>query len=211
MMLARITDTLAAAGCAFPDISLLQPADPFLDTTGEDLRRRIFITAENSGAMLCLRPEFTVPVCIHHLENATGHRRYGYGGTVFRQRHDAPAEFVQAGYEDLGNPDRQQAEIECINTAAGLLSACGIEGTRFVLGDQSAFMAVLEALEIPEPWRKKLLRSFGDTALLKQQIEAMSSGETGGAGPLPEELAQALATGDQTSVAAVVTITEFHR
>ena len=65
-----------------PFVPILQDADPFLETAGEDMRRRIFITESASGAMQCLRPEFTIPICLTHAEKPG---RYAYGGTVVRQ------------------------------------------------------------------------------------------------------------------------------
>lgn len=44
------------------DTPVIQPAEPFLDMAGEDLRRRIFMTENERGESLCLRPEFTIPV-----------------------------------------------------------------------------------------------------------------------------------------------------
>jgi ATP phosphoribosyltransferase regulatory subunit len=49
------------------NIPILQPADPFLDMAGEDLRSRIFLTENEIGDSLCLRPEFTIPVCRNHI------------------------------------------------------------------------------------------------------------------------------------------------
>ena len=46
---------------------MLQPAEPFLDLSGEDIRRRMFVDPGRGGAELCLRPEYTIPVCREHL------------------------------------------------------------------------------------------------------------------------------------------------
>ncbi|MEM7068635.1 MAG: ATP phosphoribosyltransferase regulatory subunit [Pseudomonadota bacterium] len=199
-MLQTITSYLESTGCTFPEIGLLQPADPFLDTTGEDLRRRIFITQENSGAMLCLRPEFTVPVCLAHLQNSNPAARYAYGGSVFRQRSDEASEFIQAGYEDLGNSDTASADVECINTALGVMEACNKSGANLVLGDQSIFMKLLDALEIPDAWRKKLGRAFGDTELLRAQLDAMSQDNGAELQGLPRGVLAAIATQNQPKV-----------
>ena len=86
---------------------ILQPADPFLDMAGEDLRRRIFLTESETGQTLCLRPEFTVPVRLAHI----GARRPGRRAAIpisarcFRQRREGGNEFFQAGLEDLGDRD----------------------------------------------------------------------------------------------------------
>src|SRR6478736_4394129 len=97
------------------DTPVIQPAEPFLDIAGEDLRRRIFMTENETGASLCLRPEFTIPVCIQHIENATGTpKRYSYLGEVFRQRREGGNEFYQAGIEDLGTLDVASADARAI-------------------------------------------------------------------------------------------------
>ncbi|MFZ1814637.1 MAG: ATP phosphoribosyltransferase regulatory subunit [Rhizobiaceae bacterium] len=170
----RLLSFFAGRGCEMPAISLLQPADPFLDTAGEDLRRRIFITADQSGATLCLRPEFTIPVCLLHLERANGPARYGYTGTVFRQRRDEPNEFRQAGIEDLGNPDRVEADIASLSDCLSALQELGVGNPRLTLGDQSIFEAVLKGLDLPSAWQKRLSRAFGDRALLSADVARLS-------------------------------------
>ena len=86
---ADILAEFSARGTTRVDTPVIQPAEPFLDMAGEDLRRRIFMTENERGTSLCLRPEFTIPVCLRHIETATGTpKRYAYLGEVFRQRRD---------------------------------------------------------------------------------------------------------------------------
>ena len=69
-------------------------------------RRRIFLTESETGETLCLRPEFTIPVCLDHISSqAETPRRYAYLGEVFRQRREGGNEFFQAGIEDLGDEE----------------------------------------------------------------------------------------------------------
>lgn len=97
----EVVALLEQRGVGLVDVAVLQPADPFLDMAGEDLRRRIFLTESETGQTLCLRPEFTIPVCLDHIASQAGTpRRYGYLGEVFRQRRDGGNEFFQAGIED---------------------------------------------------------------------------------------------------------------
>ena len=85
------------------DVPILQPADLFLDAGGEDLRRRIYMSQSGDGTDLCLRPEFTIPICKAHIERSTvDAARYAYGGVVFRQSREGTNEFDQVGLEDLG-------------------------------------------------------------------------------------------------------------
>lgn len=181
-----ILKTLESTGCMVPEIDLLQPADPFLDTTGEDLRRRIFITQENSGKMFCLRPEFTIPVCLRHLEKGWIKARYAYSGKVFRQREGERQEFTQAGFENLGSENANDADIDCIKTALHVLEQAGQKDVSLVLGDQAIFVSALEALRIPQAWRKKLIRAFGDDAMIRRYLDLMSSSEEAGIDNLPQ-------------------------
>ena len=46
---------------------ILQPAEPFLDLSGEDIRKRMYLTADADGRELCLRPDLTIPVSRDYL------------------------------------------------------------------------------------------------------------------------------------------------
>jgi len=199
-----LLDSIEGTGCTMPDIGLLQPADPILDTSGEDLRRRIFITQENSGKQLCLRPEFTIPICLEHLEKGWLKARYAYGGKVFRQRNNDAAEFTQVGFENLGSDDTNSADIDCIKTAITALEAVAEKDVSLVLGDQAIFVSLLEALQIPQAWRKKLTRSFGDDTRLAAHLDTMSSSSATAFDGLNERIKNALASKDLEAVSAVV-------
>ena len=153
------------------DTPVIQPAEPFLDMAGEDLRRRIFMTESETGASLCLRPEFTIPVCIRHIETATGTpKRYSYLGEVFRQRREGGNEFYQAGIEDLGDRDIASADARAIGDAVAILTRL-VPGQALTvtLGDQAVFEAVVQALGLPSGWQKRLVHAFGNIS----QIEAL--------------------------------------
>ncbi|MGI9354968.1 MAG: ATP phosphoribosyltransferase regulatory subunit [Rhizobiaceae bacterium] len=154
------------------DIPILQPADPFLETAGEDLRRRIFITESADGALNCLRPEFTIPICRGHIGN--GAARYSYQGTVFRQGREGSAEFVQAGLEDIGHGDRVAADTACLGDMLVVLKAQGAAIVRVVFGDD-IFKTLIEELSLPATVSARLQRSFGQRDRLKALIGQMTA------------------------------------
>ncbi len=164
---------LQSRNLTIPEISILQPADPFLDTAGEALRRRIFLSEGESGEALCLRPEFTIPVCRHHIaSHANTPARYGYCGTVFRQRREGGSEFTQAGIEDLGDTNEAAADARCVADAVDLLAMLRPEfKPNIVLGDEALFVALLEALNLAPVWQSRLTRMFGDNAKLADALE----------------------------------------
>jgi ATP phosphoribosyltransferase regulatory subunit len=185
----RLLDHYAGLGCAIPDIGLLQPADPLLDTAGEDLRRRIFITSDQHGASLCLRPEFTIPVCLHHLQAGAAAGRYAYAGKVFRQRRDGPPEFMQAGIEDIGAADWIEADTAALRDCVSSLQQAGVEDYSIVIGDKHLFEAVVGALQLPRAWQDRLGRVFGDPRLLADDLERLSDNGNGRPSQLPEAVA----------------------
>ena len=68
--------------------ALLQPAEPFLDLSGEDIRRRMFLTTDAEGRELCLRPDLTIPVSRDYLASPAAGKpaSFCYLGPVFRHR-----------------------------------------------------------------------------------------------------------------------------
>ena len=159
------------------DTPVIQPAEPFLDMAGEDLRRRIYLTENELGESLCLRPEFTIPVCLRHIETATGTpKRYAYLGEVFRQRRDGANEFYQAGIEDLGDTSVAGADARAIGDAIAVLSRV-LPGRSLAvtLGDQAVFEAVVNALGLPAGWRKRLIQAFGNADRLAQLLQDLAS------------------------------------
>jgi len=91
-----------------PDI--LQPADIFLERSGEDIRANSYVFTDPDGAEMCLRPDLTVPACRYHLTHANkpdSEARYCYCGPAFRFTKDRRllSEFGQAGIEWLAATD----------------------------------------------------------------------------------------------------------
>ncbi|MGB6119134.1 MAG: ATP phosphoribosyltransferase regulatory subunit [Mesorhizobium sp.] len=201
---ADIISLFAARGAAQVDVPLLQPADPFLDIAGEDLRRRIFLTESDRGESLCLRPEFTIPVCRDHIANrAATPRRYAYLGEVFRQRREGSNQFIQAGLEDLGDTDAARADARSISDAQALL-AMALPGARFrtSIGDKSVFEAVLASLGLPRGWQKRLARAFGSQALIDAALADLASPPVNRS--LSGDLNLIAASGDRAALAGFI-------
>lgn len=162
-----LTRWFADQGLVQATAPMLQPADAYLDTVGEDLRRRIYLTSDNHGQQLCLRPEFTIPVCFDHISGNLKGGRYCYNGKVFRQREGLSNEFLQAGVELMGEGF---GDLDCLKLAVKSLNQCGIGEQRIVLGDKAVFVAFLRLLDMPIAWQKRLVRAFGDIDKLEADL-----------------------------------------
>ncbi|MGL5136146.1 MAG: ATP phosphoribosyltransferase regulatory subunit, partial [Beijerinckiaceae bacterium] len=79
---------LKSAGYPRREAPLLYPAELFVELSGEDLRRRLYLTQDADGRELCLRPEFTIPLCKALLPELgeAGTAAVSYFGPVFRHR-----------------------------------------------------------------------------------------------------------------------------
>lgn len=200
--LARLRALLEAAGHAFVEPAVLQPVEPFVDLAGEDLRRRLFLTSATDGRELCLRPDYTIPVCRLHLDTGAAERqaRYAYLGPVFRQRPQGPSEFLQAGAEWLGHADEEATDAEALARALEAAAVLGLERPTVRIGDEALFAAVVGALDLTDAWRRRLTALFGDGERLEAALDRLD----GTAAPERAAVAGALAFAEPETARALV-------
>jgi ATP phosphoribosyltransferase regulatory subunit len=151
-------------GYARVEPAILQPTDVFIDLSGEDIRRRMFVTQDGDGRELCLRPDYTIPVCRQHFRQHLANSRtqpasYSYLGPVFRLRRGEPSEFLQAGVESIGRSDRSAADAEILSLALEGLDRLGLSAWAVKLGDMGLLDAVADALRITPATKRRLMRA----------------------------------------------------
>ncbi|MGQ7792321.1 ATP phosphoribosyltransferase regulatory subunit [Faunimonas sp. B44] len=199
----RLLGLFAEAGAQRLDLPVLHPADPFLETAGEDVRRRMFVTEGPRGERLALRPDFTIPVCLHHLAAAAGPARYCYEGLVFRRHDRGSPERLETGYEDIGHSDRTGADAEALALAIAAVKAMAGTSIGVRVGDIGLFASLLSALGLPEPWRRRLRRSFGLHDLMAANLDRLAAPREPARGHLEPALSEAA---DRHDRGAVVTL-----
>src|SRR5258707_8746087 len=66
--------------------AILQPAEPFFDLSGEDMRRHMYLVTDTAGPEVLLRPDPFIPAGKHYLAPPTGPQQGGlfYFGALFR-------------------------------------------------------------------------------------------------------------------------------
>ena len=96
-----MTDALAIALDSFKaqafeavDVPVLLPMGDFVRISGEEFRRRVFVTSSNNGHDWCLRPEFTIPVVRTVLAAHPEGGRFCYSGRIFRNGRPGEADEV---------------------------------------------------------------------------------------------------------------------
>ena len=175
MALGQLTELFGTTGAVALDLPYLYPAEELLDLYGEDLRARAFVYGDaERGDELCLRPDFTVPVALHHRtggwEQAAS---YTYQGSVFRRQPtdaDRPVEFLQSGIERFGDADVAETDAAVFLTLRRGLETLGISDPLATLGDLSIVLAVLDALDMPTHRREALKRHLWRPARFQDLI-----------------------------------------
>ncbi len=194
------------AGCVRARPAILQPAEPFLDFSGEDIRRRMFLTSDADGHELCLRPDLTIPVSRDYLGSRTAGDALAlcYLGTVFRQRADGPAEFLQAGVESFGRTDAAAADAEMVALALEATSHYGLDAPEIRMGDAALFAALLDALALAPAWKRRLVKDFNRAANLAHDLDQLVTAASR-AKPEYQGVLAALAGSDPRAAHALVT------
>lgn len=169
-----------AAGYVRHEPSVLQPADIFLDRSGEEIRRRTFELTDPSGRELCLRPDLTIPTCKWQVESGNEYpARLCYHGLAFRHQPAEPhraTQFYQAGIELLGLEDRAAADIETMRLTVEALHAAGLRDLDMKIGDLGLFSAMVDGLDVPVQWRGRLKRHFWRAGYFEALLQRMTSG-----------------------------------
>lgn len=172
---AALVDLYERAGYARVEPAILQPAEIFLELSGEELRRRLFIFTDSTGDELCLRPDLTIPVCRAHIEKKSGAANYCYLGPIFRDRGGGSGEYLQAGIEQLGREDKSAADAECLLLALESAKVFGIDAPAIRMGDVGLFSALVAALKLPPAWQRRLLKDFNRTGTLEADLASLRS------------------------------------
>lgn len=244
-MKSDLKSLMTNAGATWLELPVLHPVDPFLETAGEEIRRRLYIAEGSHGEPLALRPDFTIPTGLYHiarsgsldpdapdpdapdLENpdpetpdpgtpgTDAPARYAYEGLVFRRPEphqlsptadggmsSALGERREAGYEDIGDADLSGADARALAQAAAALLALGEPDLKAQMGDTGLLMAVLTALGLPEPWKRRLRHSFGSTAAIAADLEKLRTPRPEQAGEGDPDLAALGDSGDQDALRA---------
>jgi ATP phosphoribosyltransferase regulatory subunit len=198
--------SFAQAGYSRSEPAILQPAEPFLDLSGEDIRKSLYLTSDASGEDLCLRPDLTIPVARDYLASPRAGEPAGFSylGPVFRYRGGRPSEFLQAGIESFGRQDRAAADAEMLALALEATAAFGVTEVEIRTGDVALFNALIDALDLYPVWRRRLLKDFNRRINLAQDIERITLA-TGPGHNEYEGVLAALAGSDRKAALALVT------
>ena len=194
------------AGYARLAPAILQPAEPFLDLSGEDIRKRMYLTQAPSGGEFCLRPDLTIPVSHDYLASPLAGQAAGYCylGPVFRHSGDGAPEFMQAGIESFGRADKAAADAEMLARGLEATAHYGLPHPDIQTGDVALFVNFIAGLELPPAWKRRLIKDFNRKSNLAQDLDRLVLGGNN-ARPEYQGVLAALAGSDPHGAHALVT------
>ena len=186
--------------------AILQPAEPFLDLSGEDIRKRMYLTTDPQGHELCLRPDLTIPVSRHYLASPAAGKPQGfcYLGPVFRHRDAGAGEFLQAGIESFARQDTAAADAEMLALGLDATAHYGLEAADIQIGDVALFAALIAALDLAPAWKRRLIKDFNHKTSLAHDLDRLAIAASH-ARPEYQGVLAALAGSDPKAAHALVT------
>ena len=194
------------AGYARVAPAILQPAEPFLDLSGEDIRKRMYLTTDPQGRELCLRPDLTIPVSRDYLASPAAGKPQGfcYLGPVFRHRGVGAGEFLQAGIESFARTDTAAADAEMLALGLDATANYGIDAPDIRIGDIALFSALVAALDLAPAWKRRLIKDFNHKTSLAHDLDRLTIAASH-ARPEYQGVLAALAGSDPKAAHALVT------
>ena len=165
----------------------------------------MYLTTDTEGRELCLRPDLTIPVSRDYLASPDVGAPQGFCclGPVFRDR-GVPTEFLQAGIESFGRPDKAAADAEMLALALEATAHYGIAQPDIRIGDVALFAALTAALDLPPVWKRRLVKDFNRKTSLADDLDRLSLAASNGK-PEYQGVLTALAGSDPKAAHALVT------
>ena len=125
------------------------------------------------GKTMCLRPDLTVASCIKFLQKKTTSKIY-YSGQAFRRSNKKDSKFIndQLGIEILGSKNQIQDDFKVIST---ILSSAKNKkkNIKIKVGDISLYKSLINALDMPERWKLRLIRHFWRPSYFEELLKRL--------------------------------------
>ena len=198
--------SFAQAGYVQAEPAILQPAEPFLDLSGEDIRKSLYLTTrrQRRGTVPAARPHHSGRARLSRLQPrrpACGLQLSRPGVPLSRRA----AERVPAGRHRILRPAGPRRG-GCRNAGAGAGGdrAFGVTDVEIRTGDVALFNALIDALGLYPVWRRRLIKDFNRKINLAEDIERLTLATAPGRNEYEGVLA-ALAGSDRKAALALVT------
>tara|TARA_B100001029_G_C15048147_1_gene448643 strand:- start:160 stop:1194 length:1035 start_codon:yes stop_codon:yes gene_type:complete len=156
-----IIKTFKSNGFVLSEPDVLLDTDYIIERSGEKFRNSMFSFEREDGKTMCLRPDLTVASCIRFLQKKSSSKIY-YSGQAYRRSKNKRSNFIndQLGIEILGSKNQIQDDFKVISTILSSARKIKSKKIKVKVGDISLFKSLINALDMPERWKLRLIRHF---------------------------------------------------
>jgi ATP phosphoribosyltransferase regulatory subunit len=173
-----IIKTFKNNGFSLSEPDVLLDSGHIIERSGEKFRSSMLTFEREDGKIMCLRPDLTVASCINFLQKKTSSKIY-YSGQAYRRSNSKNSAFInnQLGIEILGSKNLVQDDFKVIRTI--LSSAKKIKSKKILIkvGDISLFKNLINALDMPERWKLRLIRHFWRPKYFEELLKRLEKNE----------------------------------
>jgi ATP phosphoribosyltransferase regulatory subunit len=155
-----------------PDVLL--DSEYIIERSGEKFRSSMLTFDNEDGKTMCLRPDLTVASCINFLQKKTSSKIY-YSGQAYRRSNNKASNFInnQLGIEILGSKNQIQDDYKVISTILRSTKKIKSKKIKIKVGDISLFKSLINALDMPERWKLRLIRHFWRPAYFEELLKRL--------------------------------------
>ena len=156
-----IIQTFKSNGFVLSEPDVLLDSEYIIERSGEKFRSSMLTFESKDGKTMCLRPDLTVASCINFLQKKTSSKIY-YSGQAYRRSNNNSSNFIsnQLGIEILGSKNQIQDDFKVISTILSSAKKIKSKKIQIKVGDISLFKSLINALDMPERWKLRLIRHF---------------------------------------------------
>ena len=156
-----IIKTFKSNGFVLSEPDVLLDSEYIIERSGEKFRSSMLTFDSEDGKTMCLRPDLTVASCINFLQKKTSSKIY-YSGQAYRRSNNNSSNFIsnQLGIEILGSKNQIQDDFKIISTILSSTKKIKSKKIQVKVGDISLFKSLINALDMPERWKLRLIRHF---------------------------------------------------
>ena len=156
-----IIKTFKTSGFVLSEPDVLLESDYIIERSGEKFRSSMLTFDREDGKTMCLRPDLTVASCISFLKKKSSSKIY-YSGQAYRRSNKKGSNFIndQLGIEILGSKNEIQDDFKVISTILSSAKKINSKKIQLKVSDISLFKSLINALDMPERWKLRLIRHF---------------------------------------------------
>ena len=172
----KIIKIFKSNGFALSEPDVLLDSEYIIERSGEKFRSSMVTFEREDGKTMCLRPDLTVASCINFLQKKTSSKIY-YSGQAYRRSSSKGSNFIndQLGIEILGSKNQIQDDFKVISTIVSSAKKIKSKNIQIKVGDISLFKSLINALDMPERWKLRLIRHFWKPTYFEELLKRLEN------------------------------------